>query len=395
MEEGLGAELLGLSIMVLAGKALGDATEKYGYGRIVGEIVGGAVLGPFALGGLVNHVIGVSLFTVGSEVVFLSELSVILLIFASGLEHGSAPLRTAGVWGALGAIGGALTPFGLTLALRGALGLSLEEALLAGAAIAPTSLAVVAGSIRRLSPGDRVVSFLLSAAALDDVVSLVLLSVAEGLASAKGSPVDYLRVAAFYSVAWATIYVVSIKLIPAVVARTRDRYIVETSLIILFGLITVMQGLGFSPIIAAFIAGVSLGESVSSSRLSNFMESLLLVFGSIFFVVVGAEFDAYAVSLRGVVVAVAIAALAMAGKMAGSLPFAYGASRDAKRSAIASIGMEPRGEVGFAIASYALQEGLITSGCYGVMTLSILLTTIAGAAAFGRLSRGLVKPVDE
>ena len=239
------------------------------------------------------------------------------------------------------------------------------------------------------------VSFLLSAAALDDVVSLVLLSVAEGLASAKGSPVDYLRVAAFYSVAWATIYVVSIKLIPAVVARTRDRYIVETSLIILFGLITVMQGLGFSPIIAAFIAGVSLGESVSSSRLSNFMESLLLVFGSIFFVVVGAEFDAYAVSLRGVVVAVAIAALAMAGKMAGSLPFAYGASRDAKRSAIASIGMEPRGEVGFAIASYALQEGLITSGCYGVMTLSILLTTIAGAAAFGRLSRGLVKPVDE
>jgi len=40
-------ELLGLSLLVLVGKVLGDLTERAGYGRLVGEITGGALLGPY------------------------------------------------------------------------------------------------------------------------------------------------------------------------------------------------------------------------------------------------------------------------------------------------------------------------------------------------------------
>jgi len=110
-------ELLGLSLLVLVGKVLGDLTERAGYGRLIGEITGGALLGPYAIGGLINGLLKARLFYIGSEIVFLSEFSMILLVFAAGLDHGTAPLRRAGLWGALGAVFGAVTPFALSLAL--------------------------------------------------------------------------------------------------------------------------------------------------------------------------------------------------------------------------------------------------------------------------------------
>ncbi|MGC9112518.1 cation:proton antiporter [Acidilobus sp.] len=386
----LGLELLGLSLMILVGKVLGDVTEKYGYGRITGELLGGMIMGPFALGDLINGLLNVKLFYLGSEVLFLSQLSVIFLVFVSGLEHGSAPLRRAGIWGALGAIMGALVPFALIVAIRGYLSLDLDVSMIVGSALASTSLAVVSGSLQSARVNGKWVDFLLSASAIDDVVSLILLSIAFGVSESHGTTlVGVIRVVAFYSVAWVIIFVTSIKVVPFLTSRVGGQYILEMSLVVLFGIIAIMQALGFSPIIAAFIAGVSLSEFSGSQRLQEFSRSFLLVFGSIFFVVVGAEFDLVTMGLTDLLASFIMIAAALIGKLAGVLPFAYAMTRNGKESVLAGTGMEPRGEVGLAIASAALQLGFIDQQCYSALTLSLMLTTILGLIAYSRAIRRL------
>ncbi|MGC9210029.1 MAG: cation:proton antiporter [Acidilobus sp.] len=381
----IGEELLGLSLMVLLGKVLGDVAERAGLSRLVGEIAGGAVLGPFALGGVLDSLLRAKVFYLGSEVIFLSQLSVVLLVYASGLEHGSTPLRRAGGWGVLGAVFGALVPFLASLSFV-RLGLAnLVQSLFIGAAIAPTSLAVVSHLLQR-QPNRKVIEFLLSASAIDDVVSLVILTVALGAAELRSSPspITVFRVAAFYSAAWIIIYFVSLRLVPTLVDMAGRRYLVEASLAVLFGLIAVMQALGFSPIVAAFIAGVSLAESAGSAVLRELSRSLLLIFGSIFFVVVGAEVNFGAVGLAGLAVSLLIFAIALASKAIGVIPFAYAYTRELRLTTSIAMGMEARGEVGLAIASIGLAEGALGQGTYGSLVVAILLTTVAGAALFAR-----------
>ena len=379
----LALELLGLSLMLLVGEVLGDLTERQGYGRLTGVMLGGLIMGPFALGGLINDLFKVKLIYLGSDIMFLSELSVIFLVFASGLEHGVAPLRRAGAWGVMGATMGALAPFLLTLGARGLLGLDLNASLIVGTAVAPTSLAAVSGLIMEEGGGGRWTDMLISASAMDDVVSLILLSVALGLSQAKFvGALGMVRVVVFYSVSWAIIFFLSVKLVPIIVSRVSRRYLFEFSLVMLFGIIAVMEALGFSPIIAAFIAGVSLAEFSGSSALQEYSRSLLLVFGSIFFVVVGAEVNLTAVGLLGLLTAVALTALALLGKFIGVFPFSYAFTRRHDEATAVSLGMESRGEVGLSVALTALQAGIIDERCYGSLTVALILTTIIGVAAF-------------
>ena len=379
----IGEELLGLSLMVLLGKILGDLVERAGYSRLIGEIVGGALLGPYALGGLIDSAIGAKIFYLGSEVVFLSQLSVVLLVYASGLEHGVAPLRRAGAWGALGATFGALLPFLASIGLYRLGLMGFLQAAFVGAAIAPTSLAVVSGLLS-YGVNQRVIDFLYSASAIDDVVSLVILTVALGLAQLRTSPsaLTIARVIAFYAVGWVVIYLVSIRLIPLMTRLLGSRYVVEYSLVVLFGLIAVMQALGFSPIVAAFIAGVSLAESGGSEVLRELAKDLLLIFGSMFFVVVGAEVNFAAVGLDGLLIALLILGVALATKALGVMPFAYGYLRDMKSTIAASAGMEPRGEVGLAVAAVGLSVGALSDSAYGSLVLAIVLSTVIGMIAF-------------
>ncbi len=379
----IGEELVGLSLMVLLGKVLGDLVERAGYSRLIGEIAGGALLGPYAIGGLLDAALRAKVFYLGSEVIFLSQISVVLLVYASGLEHGATPLRRAGAWGALGAVFGALLPFLASIGLYRLGLMDLLQAVFVGAAIAPTSLAVVSGMLRS-GVNARSVEFLYSASAIDDVVSLAILTVALGLAQLRSSPspLTVLRVTAFYAIAWVVIYVVSIRLIPLTTRLIGSRYIVEYSLVVLFGLIAVMQSLGFSPIVAAFIAGVSLAESAGSKVLRDLANDLLLIFGSMFFVVVGAEVNFASVGPQGLLTALLVLVVALATKALGVLPFAYGYVRDARSATAVAAGMEPRGEVGLAVAAVGLSAGALSESAYGSLVLAIVLSTVVGIAAF-------------
>ncbi len=379
--------LLEISVLLFAAEASRGAVARFGIPAVVGELLVGMALGPYAFGPAINSLLGVNLISLNNYVQLFAQFSVILLVFASGLEQGLSGLRRAGPWGFMGAIFGALLPFlGVAAAFWACVGPS--AALLLGAASAATSLAVASAVASEVGFSGRALDFLLTAGAVDDVVSLIILSAAMASAAGGSEPSEVALVVIYYVFAWALISATSILLLPRVANALGERYAFPFALLSLFGLVAAMVALGFSPIIAAYVAGVALSSSRLSSSFKRLAVGLSSLFGPLFFVIAGAEVDLRASTAYSLVMALYITALALALKFAGVLPFAYGATRSRAGSIAASLGMLPRGEMGLAIALAGLSAGIIDSAMYTSVVLMVVLTTLAGSLLFSTYARG-------
>ncbi len=378
-----------VSLLIFLAEAVRSFLGKYGIPLLIGEIATGVMLSPYTLGGEVNRVLGISIFSLNPYVLFLAEFSMILLIFASGLEHGTSSLRSAGVMGFLGATTGALLPFLVTLILYWS-SLGLIPTLVIGTAMGATSLAAVASILREMNLQGKASNYLMAASSVDDVVDLILLSVVlASIGSAELSALMVVRTVAFYLVAWAIIFFVSVLIIPRLANRLGPNYIEEFPFVVLFGLTAVMTALGFSPVISAFIAGVALAESTKREEVLKISGTLLSIFGSIFFVVVGLQVNIAEISLGVVELSLELTAVAVLFKVLGVLPFAYLGLKNWRSSIAVAVGMTPRGETGLVVASLGESLGAINQGEFSALVLMAILTTLLGATMFRRIATWL------
>ena len=378
-----------VSLLIFLAEAVRSFLGKYGIPLLIGEIATGVMLSPYTLGGEVNRVLGISIFSLNPYVLFLAEFSMILLIFASGLEHGTSSLRSAGVMGFLGATTGALLPLLVTLILYWS-SLGLIPTLVIGTAMGATSLAAVASILREMNLQGKASNYLMAASSSDDVVDLILLSVVlASIGSAGLSTLMVVRTVAFYLVAWAIIFFVSVLIIPRLANRLGPNYVEEFPFVVLFGLTAVMTALGFSPVISAFIAGVALAESTKREEVLKISGTLLSVFGSIFFVVVGLQVNIAEISLGVVELSLELTAVAVLFKVLGVLPFAYLGLKNWRSSIAVAVGMTPRGETGLVVASLGESLGAISQGEFSALVLMAILTTLLGATMFRRIATWL------
>ena len=378
-----------VSLLIFLAEAVRSFLGKYGIPLLIGEIATGVMLSPYTLGGEVNRVLGISIFSLNPYLLFLAEFSMILLIFASGLEHGTSSLRSAGVMGFLGATTGALLPFLVTLILYWS-SLGLIPTLVIGTAMGATSLAAVASILREMNLQGKASNYLMAASSSDDVVDLILLSVVlASIGSAGLSTLMVVRTVAFYLVAWAIIFFVSVLIIPRLANRLGPKYVEEFPFVVLFGLTVVMTALGFSPVISAFIAGVALAESTKREEVLKISGTLLSIFGSIFFVVVGLQVNIAEISLGVVELSLELTAVAVLFKVLGVLPFAYLGLKNWRSSIAVAVGMTPRGETGLVVASLGESLGAINRGEFSALVLMAILTTLLGATMFRRIATWL------
>jgi Kef-type K+ transport system membrane component KefB len=374
--------LFDVSVFVLLAEILRSLVQKYSLPKLVGDLLAGMIIGPYALGSLLNQLVGFPLINMNDYIRFLAEFSVILLIFASGLEHGIAPIKSSGVLGFLGATLGALLPFFVAVYLYLPY-FGLDSALFLGTAMGATSLAAVASVIEEQKLKGKGINFLVSAAAVDDVVDLVLLSVVLAIIQGASTSVASigLRITTLIAV-WLVILAVSVVLIPKVTDRISDKYVEEFPLAVLFGLTLFMVSLGYSSIISAFVAGVAFANSVKNERIKGISNALLNVFGPLFFVYLGAEVDFRTLSLDTLLLSLELTAIAFAFKWLGIFPFALAYLRNAKAANTVALGMVPRGETGLVIASVGLSyKALSLEEFEGVVFMS-LFTTLIGSALF-------------
>ncbi|HYH28154.1 MAG TPA: cation:proton antiporter, partial [Actinomycetota bacterium] len=248
-----GSVLVDLFVLFAAAKVLGELFEHFGQPAVVGELLGGVLVGPFALG-LVGH---------ESEPVLelLAELGVIILLFAVGLETSVSDLRRVGRSALLVGVLGVALPFVAGAALMVVLGYDRGDVMFIGAALVATSVGVTArvfkdlGAVR--APFSRVV---LGAAVVDDILAILVLAVVAGLAAGDLSSVQLL---ATIGVAFAFLLFVLLAG-PSVVrqlSRLTHLPVIPGSplvfaLLLTLGLAALSETIGLAAIIGAFFAGL-------------------------------------------------------------------------------------------------------------------------------------------
>ena len=203
----LASVLLSLIVIYLAAKLGGELCARVNLPSVLGELVGGVVVGVSALNLIVfpegaepvhSFLMDfvqltanlepdalLTVFKSQSEVVsILAEIGVIILLFEIGLESDLKELIRVGPQAAVVAIVGVVVPFVAgTVGLIAFFGVETIPAVFAGAALTATSIGITAKVLAELQTlSSREGQIIIGAAVLDDVLGIIVLAVVASLA---------------------------------------------------------------------------------------------------------------------------------------------------------------------------------------------------------------------
>jgi Kef-type K+ transport system membrane component KefB len=376
--------LLALIAIFVAAKVFGELAERIGQPAVLGEIVGGVIVGASGLNLVHAH---------DPTIHLLSELGVLLLLFMIGLETDLRKLMSVGGSATAVALIGVLLPLIGGYALGYALGFSTIVSVLLGASLTATSVGITARVLSDLGHlQDDESQVVLGAAVVDDIIGLVLLTLIGTLA--EGGALTVLGVMRVVVVAFgfvALAIVIGSYLAPWLL-RIVDRIQVArglffASVIFAFALAYLADVVGSAVIIGAFAAGLVLARTSHAKQIEREVHDIAQFFVPIFFVVVGAAVDLRTLnpldadSRRFLMIGLALTVIGIAGKVAAGL----GVMKKGLRRIVVGVGMMPRGEVGLIFAQIGLTTGVLTGGLYSAVALMVMLTTLVTPPLLRRL----------
>jgi Kef-type K+ transport system membrane component KefB len=361
--------LVSLFVLLVAAKVGEEIARRLGQPAVVGELIGGFVVGPHAL----------NLAQIGEGSLVFSEIGVVILLFAVGLEVRTDDLLAVGRPAVLTALIAMVLPIAAGIAIGLTIGEPLGSAAFVGVALAATSIGITSRVLGDLGVLDRAFArVVLGAAVIDDVLALILIGVVSGLATGNLSESTIL-------VAVAAVGLVGLGFAVARRARgvRREAFtwplFADTPLVpaflLMLALALLSAAIGLAAIIGAFVAGLIVAETEARDELEHEIRPLSSIFTPFFFAVTGAQLDLGALLDPSVaLLAVVLAAAGVVTKAAGGL---LGARSIGRWGSVAvGVGMVPRGEVGIVVANLGLAAGLLSSSLFGAVIVAVVLTTV-------------------
>ncbi len=363
-----------LVVMLVAAKIVGALAQRIGQPAVLGELVGGIVVGKSVLGLVDPH---------AETIHMLSELGVAILLLAIGLETDLRAMMRVGATSLAVAVVGVVLPFGLGYAACLLLGLDELTSIMAGATLTATSVGITARVLSDLGRlRDVEGQIIIGAAVIDDVLGLVILTVVGGMIGGGTLSVG--------AVAWTTASAFGFLAVTLVVGGLATPWVVRLAdkidlpgtptifaLTLALGLAWLAEKSGSALIIGAFVAGVLLARTSRAHEIEKGVTSLGHFFVPLFFVAVGASVDLTALNPTtadgrwALTAGTALIVCGVVGKVAaGYAPFWF---RGDKR--VIGVGMIPRGEVGLIFAQMGLTRGVFDAGMFGGVTLMVVVTT--------------------
>lgn len=361
--------MLGLFLLFVGAKLGEEVARRLGQPAVVGELVGGFLVGPGAL----------ALVTPGETAAVLAEIGVVILLFSVGLEVRLDDLLAVGRPAVLTAMIAMILPIVAGVAVGLFLGEGAFTAAFIGLALAATSIGITSRVLAEMGVLDRTFArVVLGAAVIDDVLALILIGIVSGAATGDIS-------ASTLFVAVAAFGLVGLGFAAARRARGLKREVftwplfADTPLvpafILMFGVALISAGIGLAAIIGAFVAGLIVAETEAQDELEHEMGPLRQIFTPFFFAVTGAQLDLSALlDPQIAVLAIVLAAIGIATKAIGGLAGAWSLGRWSATTV--GFGMVPRGEVGIVVANLGLAAGLLSAGLFSAVLVAVVLTTV-------------------
>jgi Kef-type K+ transport system membrane component KefB len=369
---GVAEILTDLFVVLLAAKAGDELFKRIGQPAIVGEILAGVLVGPAVLG----------LVDLGEALEVFAELGVVFLLFWVGLETRIGELREVGREALLVGVLGVALPFVGGVAIAAALGENLATSVFLGAALVATSVGITSAVLLELGLlRTRAGRTILGAAVVDDILAMLLLAVAVGVAADGGTDVRGILLVLGLAVAFVAFFALGgtrlMQRRPRLLHAPRfSESPLLPAVLLCLGLAALAAHIGLAAIIGAFLAGLMVAETKEQHPIEREVEPLYAFFPPFFFVSIGMQLepdafrDVGTLALLAVVVVVAVATKA-AGAVAGALRLGR------RAAALVGVGMVPRGEVGIIVAGIGAAEGVIDAELFAVIVGMSLVTTIA------------------
>jgi Kef-type K+ transport system membrane component KefB len=405
----LAAVLLSIVVIYLASKVGGELLNRFGLPPVLGELVGGVVVGVSVLHLLVFPESGAdsssslimsflqstagltpeasdAVFTAQSEVIsVLSELGVIILLFEIGLESNIRDLIEVGIQAAVVAVVGVVVPFVAgTVGLMTLFGIPAVPAIFAGAALTATSIGItskVLSELGRLNSKEG--QIILGAAVIDDVLGIIVLAVVASLAkegSVDVGKVIYLMISASSFLIGAIVLGnIFSKTFVAIAHQLKTRGgLVIPAFVFAFVMAYFAAAIQLEAILGSFAAGLVLDETDERVELQKQVIPIADMLVPIFFVTVGAKTDlgvlnpAIPSNREGLVMAIFLIVVAILGKVVTG--FSVFGQPQINRLAI-GIGMIPRGEVGLVFLGIGASIGILSKPLEAAIIMMVIVTT--------------------
>ena len=362
--------IMKLAIVLIAAEIGGYISRKLKQPTVLGRLLMGVVIGPSVL----------DLVEPTETLVHMSELGVILLMFIAGLETDIRQLLESGKSSSLIAMGGVLLPLALGTGVSMLFGMSAVEGVFVGVILCATSVSISVETLREIDKLKTKQGIaILSAAVIDDVIGIVLLSLVTGFVkpgAGQSAAAVILKIICFFVLA------VFIGIIAVKLAKWFFRSKVITGQIAIVGLIFclvmgfVSEELGVAAITGAYIAGIILSVTPFRNKVTKSVQELsYILLTPVFFVVTGMKVDVEYL-MKGWVFGLALLAAAVIGKLVGCGAIARLAGFKGHESIQVGIGMIPRGEVVLIITDMGLRLGVIPDSVFAAVIFIILATTI-------------------
>jgi monovalent cation:proton antiporter-2 (CPA2) family protein len=375
---------------------------RLGLGSVLGYLVAGAIVGPYAL-----NLVGDA-----SEVGHIAEFGVVILLFLIGLEVRPAllwQLRT--VIGGFGASQLLLTGF-LAAAVALALGQPWRTALVIGFVLAMSSTAIVLQmldekGLRQRAVGrsafgvllfqDLSVIPLLALLPLAAVTQSTMVATPDGFLA--GEPGWVKVVASLSAVAGLVIggrYL--LRPVLRVIAGTRLRELFTAfALLLVVAVALLMELVGLSPALGAFLAGVLLAESEYRRELETDIEPFRGLLLGIFFVTVGAGLNFGLIRSQPAILAALVVGLML---LKGLILTAIGRvfRLTWRESGMLGTALSQGGEFAFVLLSLSVGVGALPAPLAALLTAVVALSMAAtplAVAAYERLTRTRARAAPE
>ncbi|WP_353931722.1 cation:proton antiporter [Okeanomitos corallinicola TIOX110] len=403
------AVLLSLVVIYFASKLGGELSNKIGLPPVLGELVGGVIVGTSVLHLLVFPEAGADsssslimtflqitagltpeatpqVFAAQSEVVsVLAELGVIILLFEIGLESNLKELMEVGIQAVLVAIVGVVVPFAAgTVGLMTLFGVSAVPAIFAGAALTATSIGITSKVLSELKClNSKEGQIILGAAVIDDVLGIIVLAVVASLA--KDGAVDVSNVV--YLIISASAFLIGAIILGNVfnktfvaiadLLKTRGGLVIP-AFIFAFIMAYLADIINLEAILGAFAAGLVLEETDKRKELQKQVLPIADMLVPVFFVAVGAKTDLGVLNpsipsnREGLIMAIFLITVAIIGKVITGL--AVFGQPNINRLAI-GVGMIPRGEVGLVFAGVGAASGALSKPLGAAIIMMVIITT--------------------
>ena len=369
--------LLLLAIILLSTKVLGLVTERIQLPQVLGALLAGIVLGPTGFGVLQST----------DFLVKTAEIGVIMLMFTAGIDTDMKELKATGVHAFVVALLGVIFPIilcgGVYLIFfpEQSSTMAILKASFMGAVFAATSVSITVETLNEMGKlKTKTGTVLLSAALIDDILGIIVLSFLSGFSTGESNPLEVIiHIVRFF------VFV----LVVGLVVRRLFGYIAEEhwhsrrvavwalAFCLLMSYVAEVW-FGVADITGAYFAGLILCNVTKARQFvaKKFTVTAYMVFTPVFFANIGMMTNMRNMNSEILIFALLLIVAAVISKIMGCGLGARLCGMSGHQSLVVGIGMVARSEVALMVAQKGLDSGLIPDEALPAIVLSIVASAL-------------------